>query len=275
MADQPRRHAFPRVLEDAAKHAEQIRRLERVGAACWPATETESLAGWQLGFMSGVTRRANCVLPVEWSGTPELSAAIDAAEAWYRARGLPPVFKLTEAALPTGLPDALAARSYAGEGESDVLARRVDGLPGIADAMDTHEGQVHAVRLLDAPEPEWTAVSHAGRSPDADAVMTAMARRLAAPRIFGLVSIGGQAVCAGFAALSGDWASIAGVHTLDNARRKGAARVLMMALARWSAAAGARMLVLQVERDNKAAAALYRGLGFDRLYGYHYRVARG
>ncbi|MDH3233988.1 MAG: GNAT family N-acetyltransferase, partial [Alphaproteobacteria bacterium] len=47
------------------------------------------------------------------------------------------------------------------------------------------------------------------------------------------------------------------------------------ALARWSAAAGARMLVLQVERDNTAAAALYRGLGFDRLYGYHYRVACG
>jgi ribosomal protein S18 acetylase RimI-like enzyme len=66
---------------------------------------------------------------------------------------------------------------------------------------------------------------------------------------------------------------IAGVHTLGSARRQGAAKSLMAALARWSVAAGAPMLVLQVECSNTAAAALYRGLGFQRLYGYHYRVA--
>ncbi|MDH3234271.1 MAG: hypothetical protein OEQ29_12200, partial [Alphaproteobacteria bacterium] len=205
------------MLEDAATGEQQIRRLELVGATCWPPNETESLDGWRLGFMSGVTRRANSVLPLEWSGALALGAAIDAAEERYRARGLPPVFKLTEAARPTGLPKALIERGYASEGESDVLARRTDGFAGVAD-----NAEMDAVRLLDAPAPEWAAVSHAGRAPDAAAVLTALASRLKAPRIFGLVGIDGHPVCAGFAALSGDWASVAGVHTLESARRKGA-----------------------------------------------------
>jgi ribosomal protein S18 acetylase RimI-like enzyme len=249
------------VAEDAAA----IRRLERRGAACWPSAEIERIGGWQLGFMAGVTRRANAVLPLDWTGALALEAAIEAAEDRYRARGQSPVFKLTEAALPADLSRALDARGYRAEGESDVLARPAADFPGTTGA--------HAVRLLEAPEPEWTAVSLAGRSPTDQAALAALAGRLAAPRIFGLVTIDGAAACAGFAALAGAWASIAGVHTLDAARRSGAARSLMAALARWSAAAGARTLFLQAEADNEAAARLYRRLDFARLYGYHYRVA--
>lgn len=243
--------------------------MESLAADCWPPAETETLDGWRLGFMGGVTRRANSVLPVGWTGARGLDAAIDAAEERYRARALPPVFKITQAALPAGLADALNARGYAVEGESDVLARRADGFPGAADAVAAHE-----TRLFDAPTPEWAAVSLAGRTGEATAALAALAERLAPPRAFALVSVDGAPACAGFAARSGDWVSIAGVHTLDAARRQGVARMLMTALARWSAAAGARMLVLQVERDNAAAASLYRGLGFDRLYGYHYRVGQ-
>jgi ribosomal protein S18 acetylase RimI-like enzyme len=101
-----------------------------------------------------------------------------------------------------------------------------------------------------------------------------MTRRIEAPAAFALVEIDGAPACAGFAVKAGQWAVIAGVHTFPAARRRGAARMLMNALARWSAEAGAPMLVLQVECDNTAAGALYRGLGFQRLYGYHYRVAQ-
>lgn len=216
--------------------------------------------------MDGVTRRANSVLPLGWSGAPALETAIDDAEARYRARGLPPAFKLTEAAAPQGLSDALDARGYGSEGESDVLASRATDIAEVPKA--------HTARLLDAPDPAWCALSFTGRPPDEVAVLTAMAHRLSAPRCFALVEIDGQAACAGFAAKSAGWAVIASVHTRGAARRQGAARSLMGALAHWSVAAGASMLVLQVECSNTAAVALYRGLGFQRLYGYHYRVAR-
>jgi ribosomal protein S18 acetylase RimI-like enzyme len=242
--------------------------LERIAADCWPPAATETLGGWRLGFMDGVTRRANSVLPLAWTDELALEPAIDAAEPRYHAYGLSAVFKLTEAALPAGLPDALDARGYGSEGESDVLARRAaDFRAGAHDA--------HTVRLLDTPSPDWCALSFAGRTPDEATVLSAMARRIEAPRAFGLVEIDGAAACAGFAVCSEGRTVIAGVHTLAAARRQGAATSLMAALARWSAEAGGAMLVLQVECANIAASALYRGLGFERLYGYHYRVARG
>lgn len=250
-----------------AETASDISSLERIAADCWPAARTEALDGWRLGFMQGVTRRANSVLPLGWSGALDLDPAIETAEARYRAHGLPPAFKVSDAAVPAGLSDALDARGYGSEGESDVLAHP---------AADLSDGSgAHAVQMLETPAPGWCALSFAGRPPDVAAALSAMAGRLQAPRCFATVEIDGQAVCAGFAAISEGWSVIAGVHTAEAARRQGAAKSLMGALARWSVAAGAPMLVLQVECDNTAAAALYRGLGFQRLYGYHYRVARG
>ena len=256
----------PPARSGVAEATIDIPALERIAADCWPAAHTESLDGWRLGFMEGVTRRANSVLPLAWSNALELEPAIDAAEARYRAHGLPPVFKISDAAVPAGLSDALDARGYGSEGESDVLA---------LSAADLSSGSgAHAVQMLDTPDPDWCALSFTGRAPEEAAVLTAMASRLSAPRAFARVNIDGQAVCAGFAALSEGWSVIAGVHTLEAARRQGAAKSLMAALARWSVTAGAPMLVLQVECSNTAAAALYRGLGFQRLYGYHYRVAQ-
>jgi len=239
--------------------------LERIAAECWPAATVEMLEGWRLGFMDGVTRRANSVLPLAWSGGRPLENAIDAVEARYGAHGQPAVFKLTDASLPGDLPAALDARAYGAEGASDVLARRADGLAGCGG---------HEVRLLEAPTTDWCAISFSGRSPEEAAVLGTMTKRLDMPCAFALVEIGGAPVCAGFAAMAERWSVIAGVHTLSATRRQGAARSLMAALARWSVEAGAPMLVLQVECENAAGQALYRSLGFGRLYGYHYRVAQ-
>jgi len=239
--------------------------LERIAAECWPAATVEMLEGWRLGFMGGVTRRANSVLPLAWSGGRPLEDAIDAVEARYGAHEQPAVFKLTDASLPGGLPAALDARGYGAEGASDVLTRRAATLAGCGG---------HEVRLLEAPTKDWCAISFAGRSPEEAEVLGVMTQRLDMPCAFALVEIGGMPVCAGFAAVAERRSVIAGVHTLVAARRRGAAQSLMAALARWSVEAGAPMLVLQVECENTAGQALYRSLGFERLYGYHYRVAQ-
>jgi len=54
-------------------------------------------------------------------------------------------------------------------------------------------------------------------------------------------------------------------------RRQGAARAVVRALAEWASEGGAHRVYLQVMRDNTAAWALYHRLGFQTLYGYHYR----
>ena len=74
-----------------------------------------------------------------------------------------------------------------------------------------------------------------------------------------------------FLARHGD---IAMVHALEVAppmRRRGLARHLMTAAARWAAAREATHLAVLVTRANAPALALYRGLGMAEVAGYHYR----
>ncbi|MFL6013395.1 MAG: hypothetical protein ACJ74P_03775 [Gaiellaceae bacterium] len=71
--------------------------LEAVAYDFWRAPEVAELDGWRLRFAHGLTGRANSVWP-NGDGTLPLDEKIDRAEAWYRARGLAPLFQLTEAA---------------------------------------------------------------------------------------------------------------------------------------------------------------------------------
>jgi N-acetylglutamate synthase len=73
---------------------------------------------------------------------------------------------------------------------------------------------------------------------------------------------------------SGSWAGVFALATAPAARRRGVARAVFGALARWTQDGGADRLYLQVEDDNLPARSLYESVGFVRSHGYHYRVAR-
>jgi RimJ/RimL family protein N-acetyltransferase len=60
--------------------------------------------------------------------------------------------------------------------------------------------------------------------------------------------------------------------TVPAARRRGAARLVLSAIARWACEHGAPRLYLQVERSNEAARRLYAAAGFTEVASYHYRV---
>jgi len=250
-----------------AAGADQIRFLERLGANAWPARETIRLDGWRLGFNDGVTRRADSVLPLGWSDRLDPDAAIAKAERHYRDRGLQPCFKLTAAALPEGLDTRLAARGYHSEGASAV---QVAPSAAVAQAIPAPDG----VALLGRAERAWAAACwpapafallEAGRR-------LALVGRIARPRAFALASCDGVPAGAALGAVEAGWCCITAVHTLAAFRRRGVARRLLAALAHWAVAQGAERLYLQVEADNAAASALYRGAGFHHAYDYHYRV---
>jgi GNAT superfamily N-acetyltransferase len=62
--------------------------------------------------------------------------------------------------------------------------------------------------------------------------------------------------------------------TLRDARRIGAARAVLVALADWAHAAGAHRMYLQVTDESSAAVRLYRHAGFGVAGTYHYRTKR-
>ena len=71
------------------------------------------LGSWLLRADGGFTGRANSALPLGDPGLP-LAGAVDEVEAWYRARGLPPMIVIpgplgaaaarSSAAMPGGVP---------------------------------------------------------------------------------------------------------------------------------------------------------------------------
>ena len=52
-------------------------------------------------------------------------------------------------------------------------------------------------------------------------------------------------------------------------------RRLVQSALKWARQRGARFAWLQVEADNAPALGLYRSLGFDEIYRYHYRQPAG
>lgn len=243
-------------------------RLEALSAAAWPAEISECLDGWRLGFTSGVTRRANSVQPLEWTGKA-LGPTIDETERRYHTRDLRPCFKISPVARPPELARALADRGYRAEGRSDVLT-----VAQTADTAPLPSGLV--VRLLDAPERRW--IEAAWPIPERTAeipVLLALVGRIAQPHVFALAECNGVPAGSALAVTEDGWAGIAGVNTLPAFRRKGVAHGLMGALGVWARARGAGPIYLPVERGNAPARALYRGLGYQRAYSYHYLVAPG
>ena len=79
---------------------------------------------------------------------------------------------------------------------------------------------------------------------------------------------------AAFVAVDGDIAMIHAIEVRPAQRRKGVARQLMHAGARFAVANGAHWLALAVTEANGPARALYQGLGMTLAGRYHYRVSK-
>jgi ribosomal protein S18 acetylase RimI-like enzyme len=244
---------------------DQIRLLEDIGADAWPAAATTWLEGWRLSLDTGVTRRANSVLPNAKRPTGDPDALIGEVERRYRAQSLCPCFKLTEAAKPADLDGRLEHRGYRREGHSLVLIAEARTI------VPPHARQV-AVALDDRPSRVWLDACWPAEQYAAErSARQAVVERLRLPRAFGLARLGTTVGGAALAVADRGWVGLTAVHTLPRQRRRGVAQSLIRALARWATERGIERLYLQVERDNAPARKLYAGLGFTEAYAYHYR----
>src|SRR6185312_3537861 len=90
--------------------ANDIRALEARAFRAWPALETRTDHGWIQRLAGGYTKRANSINALEVNGalTEELRNDLEAP---YRARGLPPIWRLTPLA-PAGTDALLAGAGY-------------------------------------------------------------------------------------------------------------------------------------------------------------------
>jgi GNAT superfamily N-acetyltransferase len=241
------------LLPDAAS-------LDRLADQGWPALEREQLDGWTLRASSGVTNRANSVLTSGPVG--DLDAAVDAAERWYAARALPPVFQVSPASHPS-LTDALGRRGYRDHSPTDILV--ADRAAAAVAAVDP------AVRITGRPDDAWldTWWSVDGRGGAAERDVAARILR-GGPGLYAAHGDPAAPDAVARLALVGDRGGLYAVATRPEARRRGLARALVQTLATASAEHCVRGLWLQVLADNAAAHALYASLGFRPASHYSY-----
>jgi ribosomal protein S18 acetylase RimI-like enzyme len=236
------------------------RSLEIIAARGWPAVESATLGGWRLFASAGKSGRINTC----WThAAPELDAeaAIDAAEAWYTARGLAPRFKLIEPIVtPPDLAERLARRGYTSNTPTLTMVGPLAGAPDPDASIAATPGE--AFRAIFA-DPSF------GDAEDARERLDALAR-IPAPRGYALITVAGEPAAIGTCAVDGDWAGVIGMRTSPAFRRQGLARRVFRTLTHFAAGQGATRGYLQVDEGNTTAIALYESEGFEAAYLYRY-----
>ncbi|MBI1418757.1 MAG: GNAT family N-acetyltransferase [Limimaricola sp.] len=224
--------------------------------ATWPSAGRVRGPRWQVRIGQGGGSRVSAAT-AEGVLRPSDIGLVAAAQA---ALGQPALWMIRPG--DEALDAALAARGYA-----------------VKDPVTAYAGNVAAMAAT--PPPPVTAFEvwpplavqaeiwgTGGIGPERLAVMT----RVAGPKTTFLGRVDDRPAGTAFVAAAGD---VAMVHALEVApafRRKGLARHLMAAAARWAAGQGATHLALAVTRANDGANALYTSLGMGPVGQYHYRI---
>lgn len=262
-------HRAKRVPPARRPTAAEVVALELAADEAWPAPQRDRLGDWLLRSADGWTGRGNSALPV---GDPDrpLEAAVDAVERWYRDRGRQPMIN---APLPLAAPvnAELDARGWDARPLTLVQTARLGALL----AATGDRADLPPVALLDAPTPAWLTLveGQQGTLPTAAGHLLTAVRQVRFAQAYDDGTGELLAVGRGTVTGNGRWLGVTLVQVAAPARRRGLARHLVGALARWAAEAGATRAFLQVEERNTAAVELYRGLGFDTHHTYLTRVA--
>lgn len=268
--------------------------LQHLTDAGWPALETQSVGDWRVRFSSGLTRRANSVLPLGAHTDPDQMAAV-VSEVEHRSaeRWLAPTFQLwrTPSGDSTGQgPDDVAhgewsprhralAEYLTGRGYREVAPTEVLWLE-VADLPQDVEWDRRIV-VNDTPDPAWMSALGRGMDRDLDAASELVLRRLLGgvrSRFHRLADPAGEVAALAKVSLvadpqAGSEAVFGGIYSMwvdPQHRRQGLARAVLHGILHQARQLGLRGLWLQVEHTAPAARRLYLQEGFRPVARYSY-----
>lgn len=236
-----------KALAAATVRTASIRHLEHAAALAWPGVEQERIGGWLLRFGHGSTRRANSAVPLDVSGSADVSAIVD----WYLGRDVVPLVAAPDRLLrlPSGVPT-----------DAENLVMTIDLPSGESGG---------AVTFAPRPDAEWLRLYR--REVPID-VLTAV---IDGEVTFAKIADAGVGRGAVTTAPDGTrWVGLSAVHVVEEARGRGVARTLCAALLAWGFDRGATRAYTQVLADNTAAIALHESMGFSVHHRSRYVDAR-
>lgn len=244
-----------------------IETCERALAASWPGRVSWAQPSWEIRFADGYTKRANSLWIFDPVNAPPGKGSFHAWKDWLASRGQPfyvkpPLHPAWDRFLENwqGFPSRVADPGLVmGLSLSQVLPDPVQPSPGLM------------VTIKEAPFEGWLGNSSPREKSQPSGWGLAGILEVVGPAglAYSLV-FEGQLVGWALLTVKDGWGSAASVEILDPFRGRGWGRFLMGELLAAAQAQGAQHFALQVRQGNLVAQNLYRSLGFEPWYGYHY-----
>ncbi len=241
--------------------SELLHAIEMAAVRGWPALESEAAKGWVWRLTSGGSVRANTVATLGYQWT-DLDAAIEYCERLYAERNAPCAFTISDVSVPVGLDTALQDRGYV-RGDDHVTMMK---------PIDPHARMPSSVAIGARPTDDWMAAYLSGLSVDRRGVAPQLIAGLPATAVFVADQFQGRTTSSGLTVSDGTLASVQCMATLPQWQRCGGAQRVLAGIEAVAAQHRAMHLYLQTSGDNRAAQALYGGVGFRIIGTYHTRT---
>ncbi len=240
-----------------------VRRYEAAGFRAWPAAAVHYDGTWVVRLTAGhPAKRLNSVNPLDPSDVHHLPDRIARASRRFEAYGRPLTFRLSPLAGPE-ISAYMDSEGWVRFAESMVLRMSLANAP-VDDALDQ-------IPLKDISRFVSAALKVRNLDRSLRAGLSEIIGSIQPEAGLFAVEDGGEALATLICVHDGDLAGIFEVGTDKAVRNMGHGRRLTLSALKWARLRGAKEAWLQVEADNVAARALYRSLGFEEVYSYHFR----
>lgn len=255
---------------------------EKLSFNTHPCLTEEFYDGWLLRFTEGYTKRANSVNIVATS-SGSLDEKITYCEEAYRLRQLPVVFKITPMA--TELDELLEKRGYIAVDKTNVMTVDLTK-KGKPESKGKAYSKSKTAEVSDEVEvsviieekftESWQYYYFTFNKVLSSFVPTAkkIQGKIVNPVLCATVYLNKKAIACGLGVLEQGYIGLLDIVVKEEYRGCGFGKVLCKSLLEKAKEKGATTGYLQVVDSNEAAKRLYKGLGFEDMYSYWYRVKK-
>jgi ribosomal protein S18 acetylase RimI-like enzyme len=252
-----------------------LARVEDAGINASAPREQLWIDGWLVRFCPGKAKRARCIQAVS-AGRLSIDEKLARCLAVFASAGLAPYVRITPFSQPPQIDELVAARGMTRIDDSRVMVAALP-LGGVGEAAGRAQEEALAPGLrFEEVDParfaEWVGQQRGSSSTERRAHADRLRQSPVPYRALLAHGADGNILAGGQLASEADLAGLYDIFTAEPARGRGVGRRLCQALLRLAQDRGASTAYLQVDAANEAAMRLYRSLGFEDAYGYHYRT---
>ncbi|MHA2362616.1 MAG: GNAT family N-acetyltransferase [Candidatus Hodarchaeales archaeon] len=246
----------------------QITFLQELSTNAWPANINFFLNGWIIRLSEGVTKRANSVLPIHYNGQNPKND-IKKVESIYKDMKLPIVFQIPDYTEPNNLDSILDSLGYIKDSDTTVMYTEIRNLE--PQVLTTDYNYYNSSQ----PDEEWFHACRKFNNESFDKIQgkKAIIDRIRVPeKQFFKIKDDFSLIGIALAVVERNYIGVFDVAVQPEYREKGVGTSLMKYIFSWCLKNSIAKCYLQVEKVNLPALGLYKKLGFDSLFNYHYRL---